>query len=119
MSLDVVTFDLFQDLVGAADLLVLKVEHGIDEVLALEKTNAVLPAEAGEDGAVVERGLTVEVDLGRPPGGGAVLELGPESMKVVAAALGAEGGEILDLEAAGFLKIVVVGHDVGAFLRLR
>ena len=119
VGFDIVTLDFFQDLVGAAGLLVFDVENGIDEVLALEKAEAVLPAEAGEDGAVAESGLAVEVELGGPPGGRAVFELGPEGVKVVAAALGAEGGEVLDFEAARLLEIVVVGDDVRTLLRRR
>ena len=119
VGFDVVAFDLFQDLVGAAGLFVFDIEHGIDEVFALEKAETVLPAEAGEDGAVVERGLPVEVELGGPPGRGAVFELGPESVKIVAGALCGEGGEVFDFEAAGFLEIVVISDDVGTLLRMR
>jgi hypothetical protein len=84
-----VAFHFFQDLVGAAGLLVVDVENGIDEMLALQQAKAVLPAEASEDGAVVEGGLAIEIKLSGPPGSGAVFELGPEGVKIVALALGA------------------------------
>ena len=119
VGFDVVAFDFFQNFVGAAGLLVLDVEHGIDEVLVLEQAEAILPAEAGEDGAVVEGGLAVEVEFGGPPGGGAVFEFGPEGVEVVAGALRAEGGKVFDFEAAWLFEVVVVGDDVGALLRER
>jgi hypothetical protein len=100
VGLDVVAFHFFQDLVGAAGLLVFDVENGIDEKLALQQAKAVLPAGASGDGAVVEGGLAIEIKLGGPPGGGAVFELSPEGMKIVALALGAEGREVFDFEAA-------------------
>jgi len=119
VGFSVVPFDFLQNLVGTAFLLVFDVEHGIHEVLALQKTKAILPAEPGKDCAVVERGLGVEIGLGGPPGLHAVLEFAPEGVEVVACALGAEGGKILDFEMAGLLQIVVVGHDVGILLSER
>src|SRR5450631_4206683 len=89
IGLNVVALDLFQNFVGAAGVFVFHVEDRIDEVLAPERTKTILPAEPGEKSAVVKCGLAVEVELGSPPGGGAVFELHPESMEVVATALGA------------------------------
>ena len=60
--------------------------------------------------------MPVEVDLGGPPSGRAVFKLSPVGEKVVACALGAEGGKVLDLEAAGLFEVVVVGDDIGALL---
>jgi hypothetical protein len=37
-------------------------------------------------------------------------------MKVVACPLGAKGGKVLDLQAAGLFEVVVVGDDIGALL---
>ncbi len=88
---DVVAFDLFQDLVGAAGVFVLDVEDGVDEMLVLEQAEAVLPAKASKDRAVVESGLAIEIKLGGPPGGGAVFEFRPEGVEVIASALRAEG----------------------------
>src|SRR5260370_10490921 len=97
VGFDVVALNLLYDLVGFADLLVLHIKHGINEMLALEGTDAVLPTKACEDGAVIEGGLSVEVELGRPPRRGAIFQLDPGGMKVVAAALRAKCREILDL----------------------
>ena len=115
----VVAFDFLQDFVGGAGLLVFDVEHRVDEVFTLQQAKAILPAKSGEDRAVIECGLSVKVDLGGPPGGGSVFEFGPECVKVIAAALRAEGGEVFDLEAPRLFQIVVVGDDVGALLRVR
>jgi len=117
VGFDVMSFDFFENLVGAAGLLVLEVEHGIDEVLALEKTYAILDAEAGEDRAVSEGGLAVEVEFRGPPGGRAIFEFSPERVEVVAAALRAEGREVFDFEVAGFFQVVIVGDDVRTLLR--
>src|SRR5437868_13757252 len=38
-------------------------------------------------------------------------------MEVLAGALRAESGKILDLQATGLLKIMVVGHEIRTFLR--
>src|SRR5579864_8159931 len=78
VRLDIVAFHFLDNLVGFADLLVLEVEYRVDEVLTLEQAQAILPAEASEDCAVVESRLAIEVELGGPPGGGSVFELGPE-----------------------------------------
>src|SRR5450755_1929388 len=114
--LDIVAFHFFQNFVGAADVFVFDIDDRIDEMLVLERTKAILPAEPGEKSAVVKGGLAVEVELGGPPGGSAIFELHPESMEVVAAALGAEGGEVFNLEVAGFFEVMIVGDDVGIFL---
>src|SRR5450432_115051 len=87
--LDIVAFHFFQNFVGAAGVFVFDIDDGIDEVLALERTKAILPAEPGEKSAVVKRGLAINVELGGPPGGSAVFEFHPESVEIVAAALGA------------------------------
>jgi hypothetical protein len=113
-----VAFHFLQDFVRAALVLVLEVENGIDEVLALQGANAILPAEAGEESAVVKGGLGVEINLGCPPGRGAIFEFGPEGVEVVAGALRAEGGEILDLEITGLFEVMIVGDDLGALLSL-
>lgn len=85
-------------------------------MLALEQAKSILPSEASEEGAVVEGDLPVEVDLGGPPSGRAVFKLGPVGEKVVACVLGAKGGKVLDLEAAGLFEVVVVGDDIGALV---
>src|ERR1700731_5188884 len=101
----VVTFAFFEDLVGAVLVFILNIKDGIDEVFALQKTEAILPAEAREQRAVVESSLAVQIELRGPPGSCAVFELGPEGVEVVAASLGAIRREILDLGVAGFLGL--------------
>jgi hypothetical protein len=109
-------FHFLSDLIRAADVLVLDVENRIDEMLALQDAKAVFEAEAGKDGGIAESGLAIEVELAGPPGGGAVLELHPEGVEVIAGALRAKGGEVFDFEVAGLFEIVVIGDDVRAFL---
>jgi hypothetical protein len=89
-------FDFLQNFVGAADLLIFDIEHRIDEVFALQNAEAVFQAESSEEGAFVEGGLAVEVELGGPRGIDNVLEFSPEGVKVIASAMGAEGGKVLD-----------------------
>ena len=91
IGFDVVALDFLQNLIGAAGLFIFDIENGINEVLPLEQAKAVLPAKAGEDGAVMEGALAVEVKFSSPPCGGAVFELAPEGVKVVASPLRAEG----------------------------
>src|SRR5215471_11322852 len=112
----VVSDDLLERLVGSVRILVFHVEDRVDPVLALKGSEAVLPLESRKYRAVVERRLAVQIELGRPPCRRAVFELRPVGMEVVAAALGPERREVFDLEVAGFLEVVVVGHKVGAFL---
>ncbi len=57
---------------------VFEVQDGVNEVLLLERANAVLPAKTGEDGAVVECGLAVKIEFGGPPCGGAIFEFSKE-----------------------------------------
>src|SRR5256885_10176140 len=90
------TFAFFEDLVRAVLVFILNIEDRIDKVFALQKTEAILPAQAREQRAVVESSLAVQVELCRPPGGCAVFELGPEGVEAVAASLGAIRREILD-----------------------
>jgi len=111
-----VTFAFFEDLVGAVLVFIFNIKDGIDEVFALQKTEAILPPEAREQRAVVESGLAIQVELRGPPGGCAVFKLGPEGVEVVGASLGAIRREILDLEVAGFFEIVIIGDKVRSLL---
>src|SRR5580700_4357999 len=104
VGLAVMTFDFLQNLVRTADVFVLDIQDRIDEVLVPQRADAVLPAEPGEEGAVVKSGLGIEVELRGPPGRGAVLELHPKSVEVIATALGTEGRKIFDLEVAGLFR---------------
>src|SRR5438094_3293823 len=94
-------FAFLEDLVSAVFVFILHIENGIDEVLALQRPEAILPAETGEHRAVVEGGLTVQVKLCGPPGGRPVFKLGPVGVEAVTAALAANSGEVVDVKAAG------------------
>src|ERR1700687_3862783 len=75
-----------------------------------------LPAIAGEDRVLVKSGLAFEVKFRGPPGRGAIFKLRPECMKVVATALGAEGGKALNLKISRLLQIMIIRDDVGSLL---
>ena len=74
VGLAVVADDFKEGFVGAGDAFVLDVEDGVDEVFAHQGAEAVFEAEAGEDGGILGGGLAVEIELGGPPGAGAVFE---------------------------------------------
>src|SRR5882672_3381197 len=116
---NVVAFHLFDDLVGPVDLLVFDIKHRIDEVLVLEEAKAVLPPEACEDGTVAKRGLSVKIEFGSPPGGGAIFKLKPESVEVIAAALCSKVRKIFNPKIARLFEVMIIGHDVGTLLRPR
>src|SRR5258705_11369414 len=81
-----------------------------------QHAKAVLPLETGVRGAVMERGLRIQVELRGPPRIHTVFQLRPVRMKVVSRALRTEGRKIFDLEVSRFLKVVIVGNEVGIFL---
>src|ERR1700739_3155733 len=116
IGFDVVAFHFLHDLVGFADLLVFDVEYRVDGMLALEQTKAIFQTEPGENSAVAECALTIEVEFGGPPGGCAIFKLDPIGVEVSASALSGEIGEVLDLQAARFLEIVIVRDEVGTLL---
>src|SRR5579863_3553993 len=88
-------------------------------MLELKWTNAVLPTKAGENSAVIEGRLPIEIELSRPPGRGSIFKLCPKGIKIIAATLCAKGRKIFHLQAAGFFEIVIVSNDVRTFLRSR
>src|SRR5260370_33593702 len=100
VRLDVVSFDLFQNLVCAVLSLILKIQNGIYEVLAFEGAETVLETEARKNSVVVERGLTIQVELSRPPSSSPVLQFSPEGMEIVATTLRAKSGEVFNLQIA-------------------
>src|SRR5260370_3221893 len=110
------TFAFFEDLVRTVLVFILHVEHRIDEVFALQGPKAILPAETCEYRTVVEGGLAVQVQRRGPPGGHSVLKLSPVGVEVVAASLGTQSGEILDLEVAGFFQIVIISDEIRVLL---
>src|SRR5260370_38248220 len=83
VRLDVVSFDLFQNLVCAVLSLILKIQNGIYEVLVFEGAETVLETQARKNSVVVERGLTIQVELSRAPSSSAVLQLSPVGMEIV------------------------------------
>ena len=117
VGLAIVTDELEDRLVGAGGVLVLHIEDWVDGVVAHERPDPILNAEAGKNGGILGCGLAIEVDLGGPPGAGAVLELYCRSSEVGAAIWFTEGGFGFDLEVAGLLQIVGVGDGVGLVLR--
>ena len=85
-------------------------------MLAFQRPETVLPSESREQGAVAERGLSVEIKLGRPPGGGSVFKFCPEGVEAVAATLRAKRGEVLDFQVSGLFKVVVISDEVRILL---
>src|SRR5712672_3699523 len=112
----IVTFHFPEDFVGTVLVYVLNVKDWIDDVFVPKRTKTVFPAYAGEKCAVAKSGLAIQVKFGGPPSRSAVFQLGPESMKVIAAMLGPESRKVFDLKIAGLFQIVIVGNKIGAFL---
>ena len=108
----VVAHDFEQGLIGAVDVFELEIKDGIDPVLAQQWADAVLQPEAGEQRALAGRGLTVEVEFGRPPGLDAVLEFESGSHKRIAALGGASDALGGDFEVAGLLQFLGIGDEV-------
>src|SRR5437667_11984375 len=96
-------FAFLEDLVSAVFVFILHIENGIDEVLALQRPEAILPAETGEHRAVVKGGLTVQVKLCGPPGGRPVFKCGSVGVEDVTAPLCVDSIEILELNVDGSL----------------
>src|SRR5690242_18726755 len=119
IRLHIMPFAFLQKLVRTALVFVFHVQDRVNKVFSFERSEAVLPANPRENSAVPQGRLAVEIKLGGPPGRGAVFEFHPIRMKVVAAALRAEGREIFDLEVPRFFKVVVVSYKVRIFLRTR
>src|SRR5262249_23653314 len=93
------------------------VEHRVDEMFGAQRPDPVLPPKARKKSAVVERVLTVQVELGRPPRANAVFDLQPERMKIVAALLRSERREVFNFEIVRLLQVVVISPNVRAPLR--
>src|SRR5207302_8195681 len=94
------------------------VQHGVDRVFTFERTKAVLPAPAGEAGAVAMRRDALEIQLGGPPAADAVFHFEPR--RVIGArsvSRQTAGAGESDFEVAGFFEIVVVGDEVRTLLR--
>src|SRR5260370_41101566 len=64
----------------------------------------------------MERGLTVQIELSGPPGGGPILQFSPAGVEVVAATLRPERGKVFNFQAAGLLKVVIIRNAVRTLL---
>src|SRR5215472_10933258 len=84
---NIVTFYFFQDLVRFADLLVFDVQHGVDEMFALQQPKAVFNSKSGKDGALTEGALAIEIELRGPPRSRAIFKFHPEGVEVISPAL--------------------------------
>src|SRR5262249_54306561 len=69
--------DLLLDPARLTDALVLEIEDWIDGVLALERTESMLPTPSGEPRSVARRRHSLEIQLGGPPPGEPVLDFQP------------------------------------------
>ena len=109
--------DFFLNAGGFVDPLVLDVQDGIDGMLALERSEAVLPPPSGETGAVAPHVDGLHIQFSRPPAGDAVFDLQPRC-RVRGIAGFRESGRARgrDFEIARFFEIVVVRHEVRALL---
>src|SRR4051812_45477493 len=97
VGFEVVPNDLAYGLVRFIGVRELEIEHRVDLVLALERTETVLQTVTGEDRAFVGRGLAVEVESGAPPVARAVFEFGLRGPKGVATARQADDVEAVEL----------------------
>ena len=69
--------DFLQYLVSSVQALIFDVNHRVDPVLARQRSESVLPTEAGEDRAVAPGALAVEIKLGGPPPFGSIFKFDP------------------------------------------
>src|SRR5581483_984694 len=93
------------------------IDYGVDPMLSHHGTNAVLPAEAGKNRAVVLSALTVEVELGGPPGLHAVFEFNIGAEEQIRSWRMPGDIEHFDFQISRLLHFVAVGDKVRAFLR--
>ncbi len=97
-------------------MFIFHIKHGIDEVLASQQPEAVFPAKAREQRAVVRRRLAVQIELGRPPAKDAIFKLdgaSEEGIAVLRRTLNVLHG---DFEVARLFECRRVGHEIGGFL---
>ncbi len=117
IAFNVVAFHFFEDFVRAAGVLKFDVEDRVDRMLARQQAEAIFPTHTGEEGAVVKGGLSCEIELRGVPRGYSVLEFGPEGVEIAGVALRSERRKICEIKTSRFLEVVIVGDDVGTFLR--
>ena len=77
-----------------------------------ERTKTIFPAPSGEDGALADGRLTVEIKFCRPPAFDSVFEFECVGDKSTAALGRAADGLAFDFEVAGFFQLVRVGDEI-------
>ncbi len=77
-------------------------------------SKSIFPAVSGEDGGVVLGGLSVEIELGGPPGFDAVFQFKIRAEEKITGV--ADHVKALDFQIAGLFHLVGVGDEVGALL---
>src|SRR6266540_3182918 len=88
------------------DGLVLDIDHGIQTVLAFQRSEPMLPAPPGKRGSIVARSDSLQVQLGRPPPSDPVLQFQPGRGVTRPAGLRqADSGGEADLEIAGLFEV--------------
>ena len=90
--------------------------QGTEVCLAARLLRKPRPAIAGEYDSLAKSSLTVEVQVGGPPGGCVIFQFCPEGMKIQSVTLGSKSGGIFDLQASWFRETVVISNDIGIFL---
>src|SRR6266705_2642240 len=108
--------NFFQRFVGSIDVFVLHIENRIDAVLAKQQAKTVLKPEAGQQSAIMQRVLAVDIELRRPPAFGSVFEFGPITNERVDTSCPSDHRIGGDFQVTRFFHVVVVGDKVGPFL---
>src|SRR5205823_606116 len=109
--------DFLLNTAGLVEVLIFKVENGVDPMLATQGPKSVLEPPPRKHGAIPARGLSFEVELGGPLRRNSVFhfhvrrEIGPRSRPG-----NPDCAERLDLQVPWFLHVMVIGHEVRAFL---
>ncbi len=111
-----VSSNLQETFVCPIDVFVLQIQDGIDPVRLTKGTEAILEPEAGEHGGVMLRRLPLQIHLGGPPTGHAVLKLYCLPVKRIRVFGGAVDVLTGDLQVAGLLQDVGVGDKVRRLL---
>ncbi len=112
------SFNLFEDPVRRADVLIRRIKHRIDPVLILLWAKAIFPAVSSRRCTVLKHTLPFKVQLCRPPGRLPILGLHPIVLKLVAVALRSKSGKSLDSRAFRLLHVMVICHEMWVPLRL-
>src|SRR5262249_27504366 len=102
------------------DPLVFDVEDRVHAMLALQRSESVLPSPPRKAGPVASRSDPFRVKFGGPPSSDAVLEFEPRRrVRGTASFWKAAGACDGDFEVVWFFEEMIVGHEVGALLRRR